>query len=54
MKDFPKFGQFLKTRAPLVVAAMGPSAGIIRAARVGGNPSQDVGGISPRAARQRG
>jgi hypothetical protein len=54
MKDFPKFGQFLKTRAPLLAAAVGTSAGIVGAARVGGNPSQDVGGISPRAARQRG
>ena len=45
-KDFPKFGQFLKTRAPLLAAAVGTSAGIVGAARVGGNPSQDAGGIS--------
>ncbi|MDQ6794761.1 MAG: ROK family protein [Chloroflexota bacterium] len=34
--DFPKYGKFLKTRAPLVVAAMGTTAGIVGAARVGG------------------
>ena len=36
-KDFPKYGKFLETRAPLVAAALGSSAGIIGAARVGGN-----------------
>lgn len=36
VKDFPKYGKFLKTRAPLVVAAMGTNAGIVGAARVGG------------------
>jgi polyphosphate glucokinase len=36
-KDFPKFQQLLKTKAPLVAAAMGGTAGIVGAARVGGN-----------------
>jgi polyphosphate glucokinase len=36
--DFSKYGRFLKTRAPLVVAAMGTTAGIVGAARVGGMP----------------
>jgi polyphosphate glucokinase len=40
-KDFPKFGPLLKTSAPLVVAAMGGTAGIVGAARVGGNAAQD-------------
>jgi polyphosphate glucokinase len=35
-KDFPKFEQLLKTQAPLVAAAMGGTAGIVGAARVGG------------------
>lgn len=34
-KEYPKYKGFLKTRAPLVVAALGTSAGIIGAARVG-------------------
>ena len=33
--DFPKYGTFLTTRAPLVVAAMGSAAGIVGAARIG-------------------
>jgi polyphosphate glucokinase len=36
-KEFPKYRQFLKTTAPLVVAAMGTTAGIVGAARVGGS-----------------
>jgi len=36
-KEFPKFQRFLKTTAPLVVAAMGTTAGIVGAARVGGS-----------------
>jgi len=36
-KDFPKFDRFLKTRAPLVVGAIGSTAGIVGAARVGAN-----------------
>jgi polyphosphate glucokinase len=36
-KEFAKYQKFLKTSAPLVVAAMGNTAGIIGAARVGGN-----------------
>jgi polyphosphate glucokinase len=39
-KDFPRFEQLLKTKAPLVAAAMGGTAGIIGAARVGGNKSR--------------
>jgi polyphosphate glucokinase len=36
--DYPKYGKFLNTSAPLVVAAMGTTAGIVGAARVGGMP----------------
>ena len=36
-KEFSKYQKFLKTRAPLVAAAMGNTAGIVGAARVGGN-----------------
>lgn len=34
-REFSKYEKFLKTKAPLVVAAMGNTAGIIGAARVG-------------------
>jgi polyphosphate glucokinase len=34
-KDYSKYGQFLKTNAPLRVAALGNTAGIIGAARIG-------------------
>ena len=34
-KDLPKYQRFLKTRAPLVPAALGSNAGMIGAARVG-------------------
>ena len=53
-KDFPKFGQLLETSAPLVAAAMGGTAGIVGAARVGGNAAQDPVGASrgrPRCRR---
>jgi polyphosphate glucokinase len=40
-KDFPRFEQLLKTKAPLVAAAMGGTAGIVGAARVGGNHDRD-------------
>jgi polyphosphate glucokinase len=36
-KDFPRFESILKTRAELLVAALGTSAGIVGAARVGGS-----------------
>ena len=36
-KEFPKYQQFLKAKAPLVAAALGTTAGIIGAARVAGN-----------------
>jgi polyphosphate glucokinase len=42
-KEFPKYGKFLKTSAPLVVAAMGSNAGMIGAARVGGNVAGNRG-----------
>jgi polyphosphate glucokinase len=35
-KDFPKYQPYLKTKAELVVAAIGTAAGIVGAARVGG------------------
>jgi hypothetical protein len=44
-KEFAKFSAFLKTRAPLVPAAMGSTAGIVGAARVAGN-------AAPRLRRQ--
>jgi polyphosphate glucokinase len=37
VKELPKYRKFLKTRAPMVAAAMGNTAGIIGAARIGGN-----------------
>ena len=36
-KDFAKYRAFLQTKAPVVVASLGNTAGIIGAARVGGN-----------------
>jgi polyphosphate glucokinase len=36
-KEFPRYQQFLKTSAPLVASAMGSTAGIVGAARSGGN-----------------
>ena len=42
-KEFPKYERFLKTKAPLVAAAMGNSAGIIGAARVGENAARVSG-----------
>ena len=50
MKDFPKFGQLLKTKAPLLAAAVGTSAGIVGAARVGGIPLR-VPQASPEGGR---
>ena len=46
-KEFSKYQKFLKTKAPLVAAAMGNTAGIIGAARVGasGPPASAAGGI---------
>ena len=34
-EEFPKYERFLKTKAPLVAAALGTAAGIVGAARVG-------------------
>ena len=45
-KDFPKYEQFVKTKARLVIAALGTTAGIVGAARVGGNAAQDPAGTS--------
>ena len=54
-KEFSKYEKFLKTRAPLVVAAMGNDAGIIGAARVGGNEGGAPGATqSPGRPRRRG
>jgi polyphosphate glucokinase len=47
-KDFPRFERFVKTRAPLVVATLGTNAGIVGAARVGGNIAQDPVGTAAR------
>ena len=44
-KDFPNYKQFLRTRAPLVVAAMGNTAGIVGAARLGGNAARASGAV---------
>ena len=49
-KDFSKYQTLLKTSAPLVVATMGSTAGIIGAARVGGNGAQ-VSGSTNRLGR---
>jgi polyphosphate glucokinase len=52
-KDFPKFEQLLKTKAPLVAAAMGGAAGIVGAARVGGNAAQHAAATSRVRPRHR-
>jgi len=39
-RKFPKYQRFLKTNAPLVAAAMGNTAGIVGAARVGSNATR--------------
>src|SRR5664280_2544979 len=39
-RKFPKYQRFLKTNAPLVAAAMGNTAGIVGAARVGANAAR--------------
>ncbi len=53
-KEFSKFEKLLKTRAPLVVAAMGNTAGITGAARVGGYAGGAPGAThSPRRPRRR-
>jgi Transcriptional regulator/sugar kinase len=39
-RKFSKFDKYLKTKAPLVPAAMGNSAGIVGAARVGANAAR--------------
>ena len=42
-KEFSKYRKFLRTSAPLVVAAMGNTAGIVGAARVGENAARASG-----------
>jgi len=42
-KDFPKYESYLKTNARLAIAALGTSAGIVGAARVGGARVADGG-----------
>jgi polyphosphate glucokinase len=42
-EEFSKYQRFLRTRAPLVAAAMGNSAGIVGAARVGENAARASG-----------
>lgn len=49
-KEFPKYQRFLKTKAPLVAAALGTTAGIIGAARVAGNVAL-TSGTTSRARR---
>ena len=39
-RKFPKYQKFLRTNAPLVAAAMGNTAGIVGAARVGSNATR--------------
>lgn len=39
-RDFPKYEQLVKTKARLLVAAVGTTAGIVGAARVGGNAAR--------------
>jgi len=52
-KDFPKYRQFLKTRAPLVPASLGSNAGMIGAARVGAYATA-ASGAARRPGRSRG
>ena len=52
-KEFPKYQQFLKTKAPLVAAALGTTAGIIGAARVAGNGALTASGTARRVRRPR-
>ena len=52
-KELPKFERFLKTRAPLVAAELGNTAGIVGAARVGANAARRSR-PSPGARRRRG
>jgi polyphosphate glucokinase len=52
-KDFPKFAQYLKTSAPLVVAGLGTAAGIIGAARVAANAATATPG-APAGTRRPG
>jgi polyphosphate glucokinase len=49
-KEFSKYRKFLRTSAPLVVAAMGNTAGIVGAARVGENAVRASGVSHDRAA----
>ena len=43
-KEFPKFGQFLESKARLVPAAMGSNAGIVGAARLGRSAARAAAG----------
>lgn len=52
-KEFSRYQRFLRTSAPLVVAAMGNTAGIVGAARVGGNAAR-ASGATHRHGRPRG
>ena len=52
-KELPKFERFLKTRAPLVAAALGNAAGIVGAARVGAGSARSSRGTR-EAGRNRG
>jgi Transcriptional regulator/sugar kinase len=47
-KEFSKYEKFLKTKAPLVAAAMGNTAGIVGAARVGANAARASGATHAR------
>jgi len=47
-KAFSKYEKYLKTKAPLVVAAMGNNAGIVGAARVGETAAQASGATHSR------
>ena len=52
-KYFSKYQKFLKTKAPLVVAAMGNTAGIVGAARVGENAARAPGAAHGAPRRRR-
>jgi polyphosphate glucokinase len=52
-KDFSRYKKFLKTKAPLAVAAMGNTAGIIGAARVGENATRAPGATRRMGRRRR-
>jgi polyphosphate glucokinase len=52
-KDFPKYGRFLKTKASLVPASLGSTAGIVGAARVAAYAARGSASAEPPAPQGR-